>query len=50
VTAFFRDPKAFDFIQTDILPGLLNSHAPGEELKIWIAGCLPEKKPIHWLY
>ena len=39
VTSFFRDAAAFDFIQTDILPGLLEKLKPGEELKMWVAGC-----------
>jgi len=39
VTSFFRDPAAFNFIQDDILPGLLEKLKPGEELKMWVAGC-----------
>ncbi|MDB5276953.1 MAG: chemotaxis protein CheR [Ferruginibacter sp.] len=39
VTTFFRDAKAFDFIQTDVLPVVLKGLAKGEELKIWVAGC-----------
>ncbi len=39
VTSFFRDKKAFNFLQTDILPKLLERHTPGEELKMWVAGC-----------
>lgn len=39
VTAFFRDNKAFEFIETDVLPAILKNLAPGEELKLWVAGC-----------
>lgn len=39
VTTFFRDTKAFDCIQTEILPVILKSLAKDEELKIWVAGC-----------
>ncbi len=39
VTAFFRDKEAFDFIETDILPGILKKVNAGEELKMWVAGC-----------
>jgi len=39
VTSFFRDPAAFDFIQTDVLPQILKGLLPDEELKMWIAGC-----------
>ncbi len=39
VTSFFRDSEAFDFIQKSILPGILEKLAPGDELKMWVAGC-----------
>lgn len=39
VTAFFRDREAFDIIGNSILPDLLAKLEPGEELKLWIAGC-----------
>ena len=39
VTSFFRDKEAFDFIQSNILPAILEKITPGEELKIWVAGC-----------
>lgn len=39
VTSFFRDKEAFDFIQKKVLPDILEKLAPGEELKIWVAGC-----------
>lgn len=39
VTSFFRDKEAFDFIQKSVLPGILQKLTPGEELKMWVAGC-----------
>jgi two-component system CheB/CheR fusion protein len=39
VTSFFRDPEAFEFIEKNVLPDLLTRLKPGEELKMWIAGC-----------
>ncbi|PUZ29358.1 hypothetical protein DCC81_07850 [Chitinophaga parva] len=39
VTGFFRDREAFEIIGKDILPDLLSQLEPGEELKLWIAGC-----------
>ncbi len=39
VTSFFRDKEAFDFIQKNILPDILARLTPGDELKMWVAGC-----------
>jgi two-component system CheB/CheR fusion protein len=39
VTSFFRDKEAFEYIQKNILPGVLKSLSPGDELKMWVAGC-----------
>jgi two-component system, chemotaxis family, CheB/CheR fusion protein len=39
VTSFFRDKQAFDFVKSKVLPGILESLVPDEELKIWVAGC-----------
>lgn len=39
VTSFFRDPAAFEYIETKIFPKILEKLAPGEELKMWVAGC-----------
>ena len=39
VTSFFRDVAAFDFIQSRVLPDILERLAPEEELKMWVAGC-----------
>ncbi|PSL28105.1 CheR family methyltransferase [Chitinophaga ginsengisoli] len=39
VTSFFRDEAAFNFIQHSILPDILLKINPGDELKLWVAGC-----------
>lgn len=39
VTAFFRDQEAFDYIQKNVIPGILKKLAPNEEFKLWVAGC-----------
>ena len=39
VTSFFRDKEAFDFIKSNVIPEILEKLPPGEELKIWVAGC-----------
>ncbi len=39
VTSFFRDPESFEFIKETVLPDILKSLSPGEELKFWVAGC-----------
>ncbi len=39
VTAFFRDPSAFDVIRQKVLPNLLSRTDSNEELRCWIIGC-----------
>ena len=39
VTAFFRDPEAWEFIQTDVVPTLLAERGPEAPIRIWSAGC-----------
>ncbi len=39
VTTFFRDRESFDYIQQNVIPGILQNLAPSEELKLWVAGC-----------
>jgi two-component system, chemotaxis family, CheB/CheR fusion protein len=37
VTSFFRDPEAWDYLRTDVVPGLLQ--ALEGEIRVWSAGC-----------
>ena len=40
VTRFFRDSALYDYLRTEILPGLIErAVAQGRELRIWSAGC-----------
>ncbi len=38
VTSFFRDPRAFDSLR-EPLSEILTHKLPGEEIRVWIAGC-----------
>lgn len=39
VTEFFRDPQAFKYLQSDIIPKLFANLTPGEDLRAWSADC-----------
>lgn len=39
VTAFFRDPEAWDFVSTDVVPRMLAERGPNDPLRVWSAGC-----------
>ncbi len=39
VTAFFRDPAAWDLLSSEILPGLLAAKGPSDPIRVWSAGC-----------
>jgi two-component system CheB/CheR fusion protein len=39
VTQFFRDPEAFDRLEREVIPALLDKLPDEEELRIWVAGC-----------
>jgi two-component system CheB/CheR fusion protein len=39
VTGFFRDAPVFDFLASDVIPGLVRDHPLDRPLRIWIAGC-----------
>ncbi len=39
VTQFFRDPDAFEQLEQEIIPKLLDSVKPEDELRVWTAGC-----------
>jgi two-component system CheB/CheR fusion protein len=38
VTGFFRDSDTWEFLRSDLLPGLL-SRREGEPIRVWCAGC-----------
>lgn len=39
VTSFFRDKEAYEELKKNVFPQLLESLAPNDEIKIWVAGC-----------
>ncbi|HEX6848914.1 MAG TPA: CheR family methyltransferase [Chitinophagaceae bacterium] len=39
VTNFFRDKKAFDIIDNEIIPMLLKGKNADKQVRIWVAGC-----------
>ncbi|MFO7857726.1 MAG: CheR family methyltransferase, partial [Ectothiorhodospiraceae bacterium] len=39
VTAFFRDPDAWDLLRDTVLPEQLQRLSPGERLRAWVVGC-----------
>src|SRR5689334_22297483 len=39
VTAFFRDPEAWQIIRNDVIPRLLAERSPNEPFRVWSAGC-----------
>jgi two-component system, chemotaxis family, CheB/CheR fusion protein len=39
VTGFFRDPAAWDYIASDVIPRLVERQGAGGELRFWSAGC-----------
>lgn len=39
VTEFFRDPLAFQALETFIFPQLINETSNGSELRIWVCAC-----------
>jgi two-component system, chemotaxis family, CheB/CheR fusion protein len=39
VTAFFRDPEAWEYIGSEVIPRLLAERAPNDPVRVWSAGC-----------
>ena len=39
VTNFFRDPQAFQQLETEILPRLFADLKPGDQVRLWVPGC-----------
>ncbi len=39
VTAFFRDPEAFEALEKSVVPSLFAGRDPGEPVRVWSAGC-----------
>ncbi|WPP48678.1 CheR family methyltransferase [Catalinimonas niigatensis] len=39
VTNFFRDPEVFSHLEENVIPQLFNTKNPGEQFRVWSAGC-----------
>ncbi|WP_307817465.1 CheR family methyltransferase [Nocardia acididurans] len=39
VTGFFRDPDAWEFLRSDVVPTILAERGPDEPIRVWCAGC-----------
>jgi two-component system, chemotaxis family, CheB/CheR fusion protein len=39
VTKFFRDPEAFEIIDRQVIPTLVEGKTISDQLRIWVAGC-----------
>jgi two-component system, chemotaxis family, CheB/CheR fusion protein len=39
VTNFFRDPAAFEALERQVIPALLDGRGPDSQIRVWIAGC-----------
>lgn len=39
VTNFFRDPEAFQELETEVVPRLFAEMKPGDQIRVWVAGC-----------
>jgi two-component system, chemotaxis family, CheB/CheR fusion protein len=39
VTAFFRDPDAWEFVSDEVIPRMLAERGPNDPIRVWSAGC-----------
>jgi len=39
VTSFFRDPAAFEVLETKVIPQILESKPAGSSVRVWVPGC-----------
>lgn len=45
VTNFFRDPEAFQNLETEVIAPLVHSKEPDAPLRVWSAGCATGEEP-----
>jgi two-component system CheB/CheR fusion protein len=39
VTGFFREPEAFEVLEKQVIPGLIQSRDAGAPIRVWVPGC-----------
>lgn len=39
VTSFFRDPRVFDVLAAQVIPGLIHGRGSDQPIRLWVAGC-----------
>jgi two-component system CheB/CheR fusion protein len=39
VTSFFRDPEAFEALETKVIPELLSHKSADQSIRVWVPGC-----------
>src|SRR5918995_227995 len=39
VTGFFRDPEAWQYLRTDVLPSVIDRKSADAPIRVWSAGC-----------
>ncbi len=39
VTRFFRDPEAFELLEQEVIPQIIDEKAENEAVKVWVAAC-----------
>jgi two-component system CheB/CheR fusion protein len=39
VTSFFRDKPAWDYVQREIVPAIVDGRDPGDPIRVWSTGC-----------
>ena len=45
VTAFFRDPPAWDFLRAEVIPKILAAAKPAQGIRAWSPGCASGEEP-----
>ncbi|WP_199253416.1 CheR family methyltransferase [Mycolicibacterium mengxianglii] len=46
VTDFFRDPDAWEYVRTEVVPTLLAQRGPDDPVRVWSAGCASGQEPF----
>lgn len=45
VTGFFREPEAFQVLETQVVPGLVQDKTSETSLRVWVPGCATGEEP-----